>query len=275
MKLAWLTDLHLNFLNKNERIGFYQTIVSAKINAVLISGDSAEATSICDILTEMAYQIEKPIYFVLGNHDYYKKSVAEVRTEIVALLKTNTLLKWLPSSGIHELEAGTLLVGTDGFADGRYGNYENSPVSLNDSVLIAELYQEKLLSRSHLQHKMQQLADNDAAQLYRDLQIGLQTYNPKKIIILTHVPPFPELCIYQGRQTDSDFLPFFSSKATGDVLLAIAHNYPSVEFYTFCGHTHNYAHAQLLPNLTVTVGAAEYYYPAIQKIISISSLGCY
>lgn len=272
MKLAWLTDLHLNFLNKMERLTFYQTIIDTKPDALLISGDIAEASSICELLKEMTHQIDKPIYFVLGNHDYYKGSVTQVRADVSVLTQMNEFLNWLPYSGIQKLAPDTLLVGIDGFADGRYGDYENSYVSLNDSYLIAELYQEKLLSRIHLKLKMQQLADDDARQLQCAIKTSLQTYNPKKVIILTHVPPFPEVCTYLGNQTDSNFLPFFSSKATGDVLLEIARDYPSIEFHTFCGHTHNYAHSKVLSNLIVTVGTAEYYKPAVQNIVITSSL---
>ena len=267
MKSAWLTDLHLNFLTPQERLVFYQTIIDTMIDAVFISGDSAEAPSIHEILLEMSHIIRKPIYFVLGNHDYYRGSVAGVRADMTRLTQTSEFLHWLPASGVQKLSADILLVGTDGFADGRYGDYENSPVSLNDSYLIDELYQKKLLSKKHLQFKMQQLADDDAKQLYHDIETGVATYKPKKIIVLTHVPPFPEVCMYQGRQTDDYFLPYFSSKATGDVLLRAACHYPLVEFLTLCGHTHSYACSNPFPNLTITVGAAEYYYPNIQEVI--------
>lgn len=192
-----------------------------------------------------------------------------VRADMTMLTQTTELLSWLPSSGVQKLTANTLLVGTDGFADARYGNFDKSPASLNDSYLIAELYQKKLLSKTHLKRQMQQLADDDAKQLHRDLQTALQTHSFKKIIILRHVPPFPQVCTYQGNPTDSNFLPYFASKATGDVLLAVAHDYPLVEFYTLCGHTHSYARSQILPNLIVTVGSAEYYTPTIQEIITI------
>jgi hypothetical protein len=162
-----------------------------------------------------------------------------------------------------------LLVGTDGFADGRYGDYENSPVSLNDSRLIADFFQAKLLSRSHLFTKMQQFADEDAKKLLHDIEVGINTHNPKKIIVLTHVPPFPELCLYEGKQSDDDYLPYFASKATGDVLFVAAQNHPSIEFVTLCGHTHHHAERQMLENLSVTVGAAEYYQPSIQDIITL------
>jgi len=70
MNLAWLTDIHLNFLESNARKKFYEEIVNTHCDAVLISGDIAETPSLADLLSEMANQIKKSIYFVLGNHDY-------------------------------------------------------------------------------------------------------------------------------------------------------------------------------------------------------------
>lgn len=85
MKLAWLTDIHLNFLDADERKRLYQEIINTKCDGVLISGDIAEAPSIKNILQELAIFIKKPIYFVLGNHDYYRGQVGEVSIEMTAL----------------------------------------------------------------------------------------------------------------------------------------------------------------------------------------------
>ena len=49
MKLAWLTDVHLNFLDADERKKFYQEIINTQCDGVLISGDIAEAPSIKNI----------------------------------------------------------------------------------------------------------------------------------------------------------------------------------------------------------------------------------
>lgn len=77
MKLTWITDVHLNFLKKDERIDFYHTLIVTDSNGVVISGDIAEAISIELILKEMASTIQKPIYFFLGNHDYYRGGLVE------------------------------------------------------------------------------------------------------------------------------------------------------------------------------------------------------
>ncbi|PCH54758.1 MAG: serine/threonine protein phosphatase, partial [Legionellales bacterium] len=54
MKLAWLTDIHLNFLEQDVRQEFYLEIIKTNCDAILITGDIAEAPSLCEILKEMA-----------------------------------------------------------------------------------------------------------------------------------------------------------------------------------------------------------------------------
>src|SRR5258706_14509089 len=115
MQYAWLTDIHLNFLDDEARQKFYQEIVNTKCDGVLISGDIAEAPCLSDILNEMANCINKPIYFVLGNHDYYKGQINEVRDTIKSLTKKNDKLCWLSVSGMQKLDSDTFLIGQDGW----------------------------------------------------------------------------------------------------------------------------------------------------------------
>ena len=142
----------------------------------------------------------------------------------------------------------------------------NSPVSLNDSRLIADLFREKLLGKVPLLNKMQQLADIDANHLYNKLETAA-TENPDKIIVLTHVPPFRETTLYEGKMSSDDFLPFFSSKATGDVLTTFANEHPFIKILVLCGHTHDPCEYHPLDNLTILAGRAEYNQPSLQRII--------
>ena len=87
----------------------------------------------------MAQHIAKPIYFVLGNHDYYQSSVESVRQKVTQLSQENPSVNWLPETSLVQLNKDTLLLGEDCWADGRYGNYADSRVMLNDSRMIQEL----------------------------------------------------------------------------------------------------------------------------------------
>lgn len=268
MQLAWLTDIHLNFLDDEAREVFYQKILDTHCDSVLISGDIAEATDIANVLSEIDEHVKRPIYFVLGNHDYYRGQVKEVRQAMTDLSNTHDKLYWLPAAGLQELENKTILLGQDGWADGRFGDYQNSRVALNDSRMIAELFQGKIIGKYALQGKMQELADVDAALLKADLYQAVSK-NPKKIIVLTHVPPFRESCMHLGQISDDEWLPYFSCKIIGDVLLEVADKFPEIDFLVLCGHTHSESYYQPLPNLTVKAGKAEYSCPQIQEIIEL------
>lgn len=133
--------------------------------------------------------------------------------------------------------------------------------------MISDLFLVKILGKYPLLEKMQQLADADAEKLSHVISEAIKEYQPKKIIIVTHVLPFKEACLYEGKISGDDFLPFFSSKTTGNVLLQAAKNHPDINFFIFCSHTHNKAFYQLYDNLIVKVGQAEYNNPEIQEII--------
>lgn len=268
MKLAWMTDIHLNFLEKEERYEFYQEIINSKSDGVLISGDIAEANSVVDLLTEMSEQVKNPIYFVAGNHDYYRGQIDEVRARLKLITEQQNNLYWLPAIEPQNITENTILLGQDGWADGRLGDYHQSTISLNDSRMIADLFQEKVLGKEHLLKKMQELADKDATMLKHNLSFACEQ-GPKKIIILTHVPPFKETCLHMGKISDDNWLPYFTSKATGDVILDFAIQHKEINFLVLCGHTHSKANYQPLENLQIKVGQAEYYEPGIEELIVV------
>ncbi len=281
MKLCWITDIHLNFLMLEDRLFFYSSISKESPDAVIISGDIAESPNVEKYLTEMGEALKIPIYFVLGNHDFYRGSVEETRAAMVSLTKNNPLLSWIGTTDLKNynpvLKEGVVVIGKDCFADGRYGNYKKSTVMLNDHRYIKEFLSEfsefprtyEAEFYSHRLKKMQELADRDAKDLHQNIEEAITLYNPKKMIILVHVPPFEEACLFRGQKTDDSHLPFFSSKVTGQILLKSAKKNKNVDFLVLCGHTHDAAIFQPLENLTVKVGKAEYRYPEIQEIIEI------
>jgi len=83
------------------------------------------------------------------------------------------------------------------------------------------------------------------------------------------VPPFKETCLYEGQISHDDYLPYFSSKATGDVLKCVTQKNPKIKFLVFCGHTHDQCIYEPFNNLTVKVGQAEYFKPEVQEMIDV------
>ena len=79
MRLAWMTDVHPYFFEAADRRRFLET-ARDQADAFVISGDIAESPSIIGVLTEMEQVWQKPIHFVLGNHDFYRGSVGKTRS---------------------------------------------------------------------------------------------------------------------------------------------------------------------------------------------------
>ncbi|MDP3267912.1 MAG: hypothetical protein Q8M40_02570 [Legionella sp.] len=70
-------------------------------------------------------------------------------------------------------------------------------------------------------------------------------------------------------QSDENWLPYFASKATGDVIMNFAGQHTEIQFLVLCGHTHTAISVALSDNLMVKSGKAEYYKPEIQELIFI------
>src|SRR5688572_13250715 len=132
-RVGWATDIHLNFLSNARIAAFCGEISNSEPDVFLIAGDISEAPSLEKHLRLVAEHLQLPIYFVLGNHDFYRSSVAEVRANARAL---GGNLHWLPSAGVVALTETTALVGHDCWGDGRLGNARQSPIVLNDFLLI-------------------------------------------------------------------------------------------------------------------------------------------
>jgi 3',5'-cyclic-AMP phosphodiesterase len=263
-KAAWLSDVHLNFLAQKEIDRFLAGVAAGRPAAVLVGGDISEAHRIESDLLLMERNLKVPIYFVLGNHDYYRGAIAGVRTKVAALCRGSALLRYLTVEGVVELSPSTALVGHDGWGDARLGAWNTSSVQLSDFGLIEEL---KYLLPEDRIAVLRALGDEAAAHLAKVLPPALEKY--QHIIILTHVPPWREACWYQGHLSDDEYLPYFACQATGEVLSRLARAYPQRELLCLCGHTHSPGQAQILPNLRVLTAASDYHHPQIGQWLEI------
>ena len=266
-RVAWMTDIHVNFLNEERVRAFHEQITAASPEVVLIGGDIAEADTLVHDLIAMHEAIDVPIYFVLGNHDYYRGSIEGVRQSMRQLTASSPGLQWLPACGPVKLGEDVALVGHGGWGDARLGNFDRSDVKsfLSDHALIRELRRIDLTD-VELKSKLMGLGD-DAAGSLRKALTGVSAY--RKIIVLTHVPPFRESCWHEGAISNDDWLPHFTCKAVGDVLHDVATSNPGQEFLVLCGHTHSGGDTKILPNLEVRTGAADYGRPDIQDVIEV------
>src|ERR1700687_1709725 len=82
LRLGWLTDIHLNFVPSPKRAEFYAQVRQENLDALLLGGDIGDAHSVTKLLAEVANGLQIPIYFVLGNHDFYGGSIRSVREAV-------------------------------------------------------------------------------------------------------------------------------------------------------------------------------------------------
>ncbi len=272
----WITDVHFDFVPEGRRRRFVQSLAEQRPEAVLLGGDIAQADSFADYLRELGDAVAAPIYFVLGNHDYYRGSIAAVRKQARALHHENAQLVWLPAAGVAALSKTTALIGHGGWGDARAGDYDATTIVLNDYLLIEDLRQTfhdspptlpppldpRAILTDRLREKLEQLGDEAAAHLRHTAAEALTW--AKEVVVLMHVPPFREACWYQGRTSDDNWAPHFVCAAAGQALREVMQSHPEQQMTVLCGHTHNPGRAEILPNLTVLTGGAEYGEPSIQ-----------
>lgn len=262
MRYGWLTDMHLEFLKDSLAARFVKELSVKKLDGLFLTGDISTAKRLEFHLQLFEDLYRKPVYFVLGNHDYYGGGIEEVRSAVKKVCQKSKLLHWLSVSGIFPLGNGACLVGHDGWADGRLGDYAGSRVLLNDYLKIDNFVKVGGVGRLALLNSL----GDQAADFLRTILPGALA-NFKHIIVLTHAPPFREACWHQGKISDDDWLPHFSCKAIGDILKESMAAAPEKQMTVLCGHTHSSGECRILPNLQVKTGEAVYGSPQIQEII--------
>jgi predicted MPP superfamily phosphohydrolase len=238
---------------------------------VAISGDIAESRDVCRYLRSIEEIVQKPIYFVLGNHDFYRGSIPEVRTMVAGLAGESECLKYLTAMQVVELTPGTAIVGHDGWADGRFGDFRRSSVILSDHTLIAEIarwFDGSRLDKNNLLRTMAAMADEAAAHFATVLKEAAAKY--PNVIAVTHVPPFREAAWYRNQISSDDFLPYFACKVAGEIIQAVMREHPDSKLLVLCGHTHGGGEIQPADNIRVLTGEAEYGRPRVNRILEVA-----
>jgi predicted phosphohydrolase len=263
-RIVWSTDLHLNFVEQPTLDEFIGRLADASPDVLILSGDIADSGTIADYLTQLDDQLECPICFVMGNHDYYLGSIHQVRQQIRQLCASREKLIYLSETSFVEISDEVAIMGHDGWADARIGSYETSMVMMNDYRLIDEFAG---IGKRERWAILKSLGDEAAAMIRQELPRAMERF--PNVFCVTHVPPLRAACWYNGRISDDEWAPHFTCKAVGDALLEIARQHPRCELTVVCGHTHSSGTCQPLPNMQIVTGGAEYGFPAINQVFLV------
>ncbi len=263
MDLLWVTDPHLNFLSRRQQRRFGKQL-SEHGDALVVTGDIAENPTLVKCLRDLAGSYGKPVYFVLGNHDFYKGSFEE--TKALARGISGKSLHWLTEAGIIELNSTTALVGHDGFYDGRYGtplnDWGNPGFVMSDWTYIKDFKGLHIQALIHEVDALGQQAAEDVRPLLNEALVKYET-----VVVATHYPPYREATWHKGKMSDPYAMPWFSCKAMGDMLFRAALDHPDRKIIVLCGHTHSPGVCQIHDNLTVYTGQSEYDRPQVSGLL--------
>ena len=231
-RLLWITDAHLDHLSPALEEEWLDQVVNAGSDMLLLGGDLANARGFNRILNLIKKEYPGQVALVAGNHDYYHTSIVALRAELTIHHSERSVI-FEPGCRTTPLPLadGIYLCGSGGWGDATAGCARASGMSLNDEWFIAEL-------RTHnLTKKLRELGAESANHL--QIQLDAIPADATNVIILTHVPPWPDACWHQGRKSDALALARFCWQAGGTVISQAAGQRPQTQFIVLCGHTHS------------------------------------
>jgi predicted phosphohydrolase len=266
---AWATDIHLDHLGDDQQklIKFGESLIQGNPTGILLTGDISVARKLTYHLSAVEKIVQRPIYFVLGNHDYYGGTLEPVRKAMRELTNLSPFLRYMPTMPYLGITQSTAIVGHDGWYDALLGDWQNSNFQMSDWTAIGDFIPVNG-NKATIVTLARKLAHEGVQHVHNGIKQAVRYH--KNIVVLTHFPPFPQCHVYQGKQGDAGAMPWFTSKFMGDMLMDASKAFPQCNFTVMCGHTHGKWDGQITPNLTVHVGAADYGSPMLQGTIDLA-----
>ncbi|MEM9365539.1 MAG: metallophosphoesterase [Planctomycetota bacterium] len=268
LRIAWLTDLHLDHVDMASWYALIERIAATQATHLVVTGDISEGDDVPFQLQRLATDTALPIWFVLGNHDFYQGSIARQREAIRSLCDADERLGFLTTSLPVWITNSVALIGEDGWGDGVVGDYDNSFVRLNDFLRIHDFRE---VPKTRWKRKLRQLGQESAARLQQKLASVVDS--ARHVVVATHVPPFSEACWYEGKTADANWAPFFVCGGVGDRLREFAIKHPTIQVTVLCGHSHHPGVAQIRDNLVVYTGEAIYGRPSLAGLLTMDVNG--
>jgi len=269
-KFAWVTDCHLDHIDgdPNALIRFAESLVVHNPTGILITGDVSIAKKLVYHLSAVERIVQRPIYFVLGNHDYWGADTTQVRKAMHELTNVSPFLRYMPTMLYQAATAATAVVGHDCWYDALWGDWQNSGFTMNDWTSMGDFVQVNR-NKATIVATAKKLAFDGVTHIHNGIKSAVRYH--RNVLVLTHVPPFPQCHIGpDGQPGSQQAMPWYVSKMLGDMLMDASKSFPAVTFTVLSGHTHGKSTFQAAKNLIVHTGAADYGHPALQGLIEVA-----
>jgi predicted phosphodiesterase len=263
MKIAWATDIHLDHLNSDAEAAFFiRSMSEHSPDAMFLTGDLSMSNFILKHLELIDKNVGCPVYFILGNHDYYYGDIQGTRAKVATFAKGSKHLHYLTDTGSLELTPNTVLMGHDGWYDLLYGFTGAVKFIMSDWSYISD-YQGSVnkIGHRHYLSDIQKIVSVSRALAQEAVDFvyqQLSVTSHKNKIVLTHIPPWEQASLYMGKKSEDYALPFFTSKLMGDAILNFANQNSDNKIMVLAGHTHDPFYGYITNNVVCRVGGAQY-----------------
>lgn len=278
MRLGFTTDIHLDHVKaskdhaKQHRCGKELT---KDVDVIVVGGDISVGKLLAEHLQAFLAGASCPVYFVLGNHDFWLLHEDQVWNAAKSFPGSLDFLN------VVELDSETALVGLSGWYDTRAGNCFQPGIVMPELQTTTRLIglgpiqvNRKLIWPPELLHEVHTVcknwADEQTQRFMPKLEAAAEKY--QKVFIVTHIPPWIESCWGPpglSRDVSPEWLPWSVNVGLGMRIESLAEDYPHVQFQVLSGHTHGEGETIILPNLKAFSGKATYKQPSMARIFDL------
>jgi predicted phosphohydrolase len=259
-KYVWITDCHLLPWHRYRLLNL---ILDEKPKGVIITGDiSHSGPLVLKDLDFLGKRIGRPLYFVLGNHDFYLSSFQAIHIGLRELCAKHKNLIWLTEREVVSLTEEVSLIGVEGWYDARLGN-PNHIKHTFDHRLIKEIKQ--LPNWGAKVALFRELADRSAQLATEKLQQALEV--SKTVYLATHYPPWFEANRASGTLMEKFWTPYNTNQILGQALERVMETHKKRQLIVLCGHTHTQTFVQVSRNIECWVNNASYLRPVCSEQI--------
>ncbi|PIS01643.1 MAG: hypothetical protein COT84_00960 [Chlamydiae bacterium CG10_big_fil_rev_8_21_14_0_10_35_9] len=247
--MLWLTDVHIDYKKDTSVNDFFERIQTQDEGGICITGDIAENRGAIEFIQKLSSKVRCPIYFVLGNHDFYGSEIFSLQEELFELFKENTSVYYLAKENVLSVSPDTAVIGVDNWYDLKGGDYFTSDIKLKDFKMIDNF---KSLSKQDLYDFMGEHSQKIIKQVEEKLDLAFQGHT--HAILLTHVPCFREACLHNNQIADDKWAPFFTHRQLADFIVTYMSERVDKSLTILSGHTHHKAEYSPLQNVVIKVG---------------------
>lgn len=233
--MLWLTDIHADKKSEKQLDELYHNINQLNPDLICITGDIADGEKAHLFLENLFTNTNRPIAFVLGNHDFYGWSMEDFQQQTTQFSHKNKGIIYL--SDIEGLQFGNdnMIIGIDNWNDLTEYNLNEAPIRSWDFDHIEDF---KGLSDQELINKSKELAAHSCKELEAKLQYAYEQ-GIKNLYIAMHFAPYHSSHYYSQEILNNEKHKYYwSCSPIGKIIDQFANEHPEIHITILSGHTH-------------------------------------